>query len=61
MVSLPSGPEKVAQAFHDQLGEDKEVSLAYLEMIKKNYEAVYPVFISASLHRLRQWMNKGIF
>ena len=61
MVSLPSGPEKVAQAFHDQLGEDKEVSLAYLEMIKKNYEAVYPVFISASLHRLRQWMNKGVF
>jgi len=61
MVSLPSGSEKVAEAFQDQLGEDKKLSLAYLEMIRKNYEAVYPVFISASLHRFRQWMNKGVF
>ena len=61
IVSLPTGEEKVAQAFQDQLGEDKELSLTYLKMIKKNYEAVYPVFISASLHRFGQWMNRGVF
>ena len=61
MVSLPSGQENVAQAFQEQLGEDKEVSLDYLKMIQKNYEALYPVFISASLHRLSQWMNRGVF
>ena len=35
--------------------------LRFLNKLRRNYEAVYPVFISASLHRFTQWMNAGIF
>ena len=60
-ITMPSGRKRVAEVFVNQLGEEKRASLAYLDMIEKNYEALYPVFISSSLHRLGQWMNKGIF
>ena len=60
-VALPHGPERVADVLHKDLGEDKNKVLRFLNKLRRNYEAVYPVFISASLHRFTQWMNVGIF
>lgn len=60
-VALPYGAKQVSEVLHKQFGEDKEKVYSYLNKLKMNYEAVYPVFISASLHRISQWFNKGIF
>src|SRR5690606_17386326 len=54
-------PEKVASTFAKELGEDNKVVLAYLNRQKKNFEAVYPVFIAVSLHRISHWMNGSFF
>ena len=61
VVSMPYGEERVAEVLQNELGENKEQVYRYLKRLRKNYEAVYPVFISSSLHRVSQWLNKGIF
>jgi len=60
-ITVYPNPEKVASTFAKELGEDKKVVLAYFNRQKKNYEAVYPVFISVSLHRISHWMNRSFF
>ena len=60
-VALPSGSKKVSEVLHKELGEDQGKVLKYLGKLKRNYESVYPVFISASLHKISHWMNRGLF
>ncbi|MBU3660795.1 MAG: phytoene desaturase [Flavobacteriales bacterium] len=54
------GVEKVADTFSKSLGENKSVVAEFLERQRKNYEAVYPVFIAVSLHRFKHWFNRHV-
>lgn len=55
-----AGEDKVAETFSKALGEDKTVVANFLKRQRKNYEAVYPVFIAVSLHRFKHWFNRHI-
>jgi phytoene desaturase len=59
-VSIPAGLNQTAQTFETAFGENRQRTERFLKRLSINYKAVYPVFISASLHRRKQWMNKGI-
>mgnify|MGYP000058696725 FL=1 len=60
-VSLPSGSDAVAEVLSNELGENRSKVLKFLERLEKNYNAVYPVFIKVSLHRVGHWLNSNIF
>lgn len=60
-VVVPSGMDKVAETFQTAFGESSSRTYRFLKRLSRNYKALYPVFIEASLHRRRQWMNKGIW
>jgi len=60
-IALPSGADMVSEVLHKELGEDKAQVYRYLKRLEDNYESVYPVFISSSLHRISHWFNKGLF
>jgi len=59
-VTLPSGRKETAQTLEKELGENSKTVEEFLGNMEKNYKAVYPVFISASLHRTSQWLNKYV-
>jgi phytoene desaturase len=60
-VIVPSGMEQTAKTFESAFGENRLRTQRFLNRLSKNYKALYPVFISASLHRRNQWMNHGIW
>ncbi len=60
-VIVPSGIKQTAASFETAFGENRKRTERFLKRLSKNYQAVSPVFIQASLHRLNQWCNKGIF
>lgn len=60
-VIVPSGMDQTAKTFESAFGENRQRTQRFLNRLSKNYQALYPVFISASLHRRNQWMNHGIW
>jgi len=60
-VSIPAGLHQTAQTFETAFGENRLRTERFLKRLTLNYKALSPVFIQASLHRLNQWCNKGIF
>jgi len=60
-VIVPSGTKQTAKTFETAFGESRQGTERFLNRLSLNYKALYPVFISASLHRRNQWMNKGIW
>jgi phytoene desaturase len=60
-VIVPSGTKQTAQIFESAFGESRQGTERFLKRLSRNYQALYPVFIAASLHRRNQWMNKGIW
>lgn len=59
-VTIEAGLEKTAQAFEESFGENRKRTTRFLQRLSKNYAALSPVFIQASLHRINQWLNKGV-
>lgn len=59
-VNLPSGRTPCAITLEKELGENKRNVEQFLEKMERNYKAVYPVFISASLHKTSQWLNRHV-
>ena len=57
---LPVGKDKVALKIASELGEDQKNVFSYLERMEKNYNAVAPVFIHVSLHKIKHLFNKNI-
>ncbi len=60
-VIVPAGMKQTAQTFETEFGENRLRTERFLKRLSKNYQALSPVFIQASLHRLNQWFNNGIF
>lgn len=60
-VTVHPNAEKVAATFAKELGEDEKVVLAYLNRQRKNFEAVYPVFITVSLHKISHLTKNSFF
>ena len=60
-IALPSGADMVSDVLHKELGEDKAQVHRYLKRLQDNYESVYPVFISSSLHRFLIGSIRGYF
>jgi phytoene desaturase len=59
-LALPSGTSAVAKSLSNELGEDRKNVERLLKRLELNYKAVYAVFIQASLHRIRQWLNRNV-
>lgn len=59
-IALPTGTRAVAKSLADELGEDQKSIEKLLKRIELNYKAVYAVFIQASLHKLKQWLNRNV-
>ena len=59
-IALPTGTRAVAKSLADELGEDQKNIEKLLKRIELNYKAVYAVFIQASLHKLKQWLNRNV-
>ena len=59
-IVLPTGTSAVAKTLSDELGEDFKHVERRLKRLELNYKAVYAVFIQASLHRVRQWLNRNL-
>lgn len=59
-VALPTGSQAVADVLSKELGEDRKNIYRFLKTLEHNYNAVYPVFIKVSLHRIGHWLNKNI-
>ena len=60
-VNIPAGLNQTAQTFEAAFGENRQRTARFLKRLSLNYQSLSPVFIQASLHRLNQWCNKGIF
>ncbi|MFM8241955.1 MAG: phytoene desaturase family protein, partial [Crocinitomicaceae bacterium] len=60
-VTLPVDEKKLIDVFTSQFGESEQKVKRYLSRVKKNYEAVKPVFIEVSLHRFRHLLNTKLF
>lgn len=59
--SLPTGTKATVETLSNELKENPKKVQQYLETMQKNYQAVYPVFIAASLHRFRHWCNQHVW
>ena len=59
-LTVIAGEGKVAETFSKAFGEDKKKVANFLNRQRKNYEAIYPVFIAVSLHRFKHWFNSHI-
>jgi phytoene desaturase len=60
-INLKRGKSEVVKTLQDELDEDPKRTSAFLERMKSNYEAIYPVFIQVSLHRFRHWLNNSLW
>jgi phytoene desaturase len=59
-IIISPGDDKVAEKLSKELGEDKKKITDFLQRQKRNFKAIYPVFISVSLHRFSHWFNLHI-
>lgn len=60
-VVIKSGNQSVSKSFQEHFGEDLNTTKRFLNRMRGNYEAVYPVFIEVSLHRFNHWFNKSVW
>jgi phytoene desaturase len=60
-VNIPAGLNQTAHTFETAFGENRQRTERFLKRLSLNYQSLSPVFIQASLHRMNQWCNKGIF
>lgn len=60
-LKMPAGTNGTIKVFTEELGEDLSNTKRYLKAIEKNYKALYPVFISSSLHRFKHWIKPFLF
>ncbi|MBM3456087.1 MAG: NAD(P)/FAD-dependent oxidoreductase [Bacteroidetes bacterium] len=56
-ATLPVNQQELVEVFTAQFGESEKSIRRYLNRVKKNYEAVKPVFIEISLHRPKHLFN----
>lgn len=59
-LNIASGTEGTIKCLVEELGESYIGSRKYLKRIQKNYGALYPVFIEASLHRWKHMFTTKI-
>jgi phytoene desaturase len=59
-ATLPVGKNALIDILVNNFGESPKTVYRYLERMKKNYEAVKPVFIEVSLHRIKHLVNAGL-
>jgi phytoene desaturase len=59
-TTLPVGEKELINVLVNEFGESQVSVTKYLRRMKKNYEAVKPVFIEVSLHRLKHVFNSGL-
>jgi len=57
---VKSGTEGTLKCLIHDLGENPKRSTEYLKKLSANYEALSPVFIQASLHRLKHVWNRNL-
>ncbi len=60
-VVIKSGKLEVSKSFKEHFEEDINQTEWFLDRMKRNYKAVYPVFIEVSLHRFKHWFNKSVW
>lgn len=60
-ICLPANTEAVIDSLVANFSEDPTVIRHELKKRAKNYQAAYPVFITVSLHRWKEWLNKHLF
>ena len=60
-INLPAQVEGVVNTLSKEFSEDPKILRRELEKRAKNYKAAYPVFITVSLHRWKEWLNKHLF
>jgi phytoene desaturase len=56
--NCPTNPNQFADLMHEQLGEDKQAVLKFLNKSAKMYEITKPVFLENSLHKLSTYLNR---
>jgi phytoene desaturase len=56
--NCPSNPDKFADMMNEQLGEDKQTVLNFLNKSAKMYEITKPVFLENSLHKISTYLNR---
>lgn len=57
---LSADRSELLKTFENKLGEDPKVVSHYLDKSKKNYQAIAPLFIETSLHRIGNLINKKL-
>ena len=60
-INLPAQVDGLVDTLSKEFSEDPEILRRELEKRAKNYKAAYPVFITVSLHRWKEWLNKHLF
>jgi len=60
-IIVPSGTDGTLKVLVNDLKEDPEKTKKYLKRIARNYRALYPVFIEASLHRWRHLLTFALW
>jgi phytoene desaturase len=60
-MQLSNKRNEIVNEISEKLGEDKKNLNAYLDKAAKNYEAIAPMFIEASLHSWRNYTGKSFF
>jgi phytoene desaturase len=58
--TLPTGTEATIKVLANEFDENPQRVRAYLKRLKKNYEALKPVFIETTLHRFAHLFNKHL-
>jgi len=60
-IQLSNNREEIVEEICEKLGEDKQDLNAYLDKAAKNYQAIAPMFIEASLHSWKNYTGKAFF
>jgi phytoene desaturase len=60
-MQLSNKRDEIIDEISEKLGEDKQALNAYLDKAAKNYKAIAPMFIEASLHSWRNYTGKAFF
>ena len=59
-INLPAQVDGLVDALSKEFAEDHKTLRRELKKRAKNYQAAYPVFITVSLHRWKEWLNKHL-
>ena len=60
-MRLSNKREEIIDEICEKLGEDKRTLTSYLDKAAKNYKAIAPMFIEASLHSWKNYTGKSFF